>query len=336
MSSYLEFFRKTFREVHSTCKELVLGPLNAKDTHLRELMNFVLAHQTVSEYPYVFKYAFCRTEKDFDRIVKLAAAVHLLQSSAFVTDDIFDGTSMRYGQPAIHKKYGVSYAIIATELLQCVGLETISAELVHGRFHNKVLVLKILNRMMQELYVGQYLDVYNTANLRMGKREYYRVIALGVGNFFEHLAQCGALLAGRPDSEVRNLARYGYHYGMALFITDDIVDVVDPAKVTGKTYAADLKNRRMRLPVILALQMGKDKDIKFIGEIFQKRALSGVEIERAAQVIRHSGALDACRRIAKQHLAQAVRHLGLMKQSLTTRSLKWLCDTLLAAQRLAP
>jgi geranylgeranyl pyrophosphate synthase len=122
---------------------------------------------------------------------------------------------------------------------------------------------------------------------------------------------------------------------MALFITDDIVDVVDPAKVTGKTYAADLKNRRMRLPVILTLQMGKDKDIKFIEEIFRKPTLSRMEIERAARVIRDCGALDACRRIAKQHLARAVRHLGLMKLSLTTRSLRWLCDTLLAAQHLA-
>ncbi len=336
MSTYLERFRETFREVHRTCKDLILGSLSAKDTHLRELMSFVLAHQTVSEYPYVFKYAFCRTEKDFPRILKLAAAVHLLQSSAFVTDDIFDGTTMRYGQPAIHKKYGVSYAIMATELLQCVGLETISAELVHGRFHNKVLVLKILNQMMKELYLGQYLDVYNTANLRMGQREYYRVIGLAVGNFFASLAQCGALLAGRPDSEVRNLARFGYHYGMALFVTDDIVDVVDSDKVTGKTYAADLKNRRMRLPVILALQMGNRGDSRFIHNAFRKKKLPSAEIERARQIIGDCGALDACRRIARNHLSQAVRHLTHKKPSLTTRSLKWLCDTLMPAQRLAP
>ena len=310
------------------------GFLSRKDTHLREIMSFVLAHQTASEYPYVFKYAFCRSEKDSRRITRLAAAVHLLQTSAFVTDDIFDATSMRYGQPAVHTKYGVSYAIIATEILQSVALETISAELERGRFHNKVLVLKILNQMMRELYVGQYLDVYNTGNLRMSRQEYYRVIALGVGNFFEHLAQCGALLAGRPDAEVRNLARFGYHYGMALFVTDDIVDVIDSEDVTGKNYAADIKNRRMRLPVIVSLAAGSSGDLRNIHNAFRKKRLSSAEIKRTAQVIRESGALDACRRIAKQHLSQAVRHLGLMNQSLSTRSLKWLCDTLLTAQRL--
>ena len=336
MSAYFDMFRKTFREVHRTCRGLVLGSLSRKDSHLREMMSFVLAHQTASEYPYVFKYAFCRTEKDFRRITKLAAAAHLLQSSAFLTDDIFDGTSMRYGQPAVHTKYGVSYAIIATEILQSVALETFSAELERGRFSNKVLVLKILNQMVRELYVGQYLDVYNTRNLRMTRLDYYRVIALGVGNFFEHLAQCGALLAGRPDAEVRNLARFGYHYGMALFVTDDIVDVVDSEKVTGKTYATDLKNRRMRLPVIVSLASGNSGALRNIHNAFRKKRLSSAEIKRAAEVIRECGALDACRRVADKHLAQAVRHLGLMKPSLTTRSLKWLCDTLLTAQRLAP
>jgi geranylgeranyl pyrophosphate synthase len=298
------------------------------------MMRFVLAHQTASEYPYVFKYAFCRTERDSRRITRLAAAVHLLQSSAFVTDDIFDATSMRYGQPAVHTKYGVRYAIITTEILQSVALETISAELERGRFHNKVVVLKILNQMMRELYVGQYLDVYNTGNLRMSRQEYYRVIALGVGNFFEHLAQCGALLAGRTDAEVRNLARFGYHYGMALFVTDDIVDVVDSEKVTRKTYATDIKNRRMRLPVIVSLVAGNSGDLRNIHNAFRKKRLSGAEIKRTAEVIRECGALDTCRRIAKQHLAQAVRHLAHMKPSLSTRSLKWLCDTLLTAQRL--
>ncbi|MFZ0962745.1 MAG: polyprenyl synthetase family protein [Terriglobia bacterium] len=334
MNAYLEMFRKTFAEVHAASKDLLLGSLSRKDAHLREIMSFVLAHQTASEYPYVFKYAFCRREKDFARIIKLAAAVHLMQSSAFVTDDIFDGTTMRYGQAAIHTKYGVSNAIIATELLQCVGLETISAELEKGKFHNKVLALKILNQMMRELYVGQYLDVYNTANLGMGRQEYYRVISLGVGNFFEHLARCGALLAGRPEREVKSLARFAYHYGMALFVTDDIVDVVDSEKVTGKSYATDLKNRRMRLPVILTLEMAHRRHLRFVKETFGRKKLSISEIARMAGIIQECGALDACRRIAMKHLSQAVRHLALMEPSLTTRSLQWLCDTLLPAQRL--
>lgn len=334
MSVHFDAFRKTFREVHSACKKLAQKGLSPRDRHLKGLMSYVLAHQTASEYPFVFKYSFASSEDEARNITNLAAAVHLLQSSAFITDDIFDQTRMRYGQPAVHQKYGVSYAIIATELLQSVALETISAELERGNFQNKCLVLKIFNRMMRELYVGQYLDVNNTGNLHVSRRDYYRVIALGVGKFFEHIAQCGALLAGRPESEVRSLSSYAYHYGMALFITDDIVDVVDPPEVTGKTYAADLQNRRMRLPMILALEMCAGQDTRFLRAFMRGRRPSRAEITRAAQIIRQCGALDACLQITKTHIAHSIRSLSTIGQSLSAKRLRWLSETLLTSQRL--
>ena len=66
------------------------------------------------------------------------------------------------------------------------------------------------------------------------------MIALGAGRFFQNVACSGALLAGKPEKEVRILSRFAYSYGMALFIIDDIIDML-PARVTGKTYASDLE-----------------------------------------------------------------------------------------------
>ena len=335
MSVYFDSFRKSFREVHSVSRDLVLGSLNARDHELRKMMSFALSSRQASDYTHVFQYAFCRTERDSRKIIKLSAAVHLLQSSSFITDDIFDQAFVRYGKPAMHQKYGVSYAIIAAELLQTVAMETISAELDRGSFHNPCLVLRIFNQMMRELYVGQYLDIFYTGNVRIRKQEYFRVIALGVGNFFGHIARCGALLAGKPESEVSKLASFAYHYGMALFITDDIVDVADRPQVTGKTYASDLKNRRMRLPVIFALEMGKTTDVHVLQRLFQTKHLSPVEIERARRIIRRSGALEACLQVAKDHLAKSVQALAQMKVSRTTKNLRWIAETLLPAQRLA-
>lgn len=334
MSAHFDAFRRTFREVHSTCAKLVHKGLGPRDRHLKGLMDFVLAYQTASEYPFVFKYSFARSEAEAAKITKLAAAIHLLQTSAFVTDDILDRTEMRYGHPAVHEKYGVSYAIIATEILQSVALETISEELDKGKFQNKCLALKILNQMMRELYVGQYLDVYNTGNLRVSKRDYYRVIALGVGNFFKYIAESAALLAGRPEREVKGLSSFAYHYGMALFITDDIVDVVDRPEVTGKAYAADLQNRRMRLPMMLALEMSGRGDVRFLKRLMKGGEPSPARIRRAADIIRRSGALDACLRAVKRHLSESLASLSSMGASLGAERLRWLSETLLTSQRL--
>jgi len=41
----------------------------------------------------LFRHAACRTEKDGTTVKNLAAAVHLLQSSTIITDDILDAGS---------------------------------------------------------------------------------------------------------------------------------------------------------------------------------------------------------------------------------------------------
>src|SRR5207244_12566149 len=134
---------------------------------------------------------------------------------------------------AVHIEYGVDYAIIASQLMQSIALETISAELHAGSFANECLVLQIFNQIIRELFVGQYLDVYNSSDIHVSLKDYYRVISLAVGRYYAHVAKCGALLAKKAPSEVEAITKFGYHYGMAVFITDDILDITEKPKLAG-------------------------------------------------------------------------------------------------------
>jgi geranylgeranyl pyrophosphate synthase len=127
------------------------------------MMLFALRRHTPSDYPFLFRYAACRTEKDGTTVKNLAAAVHLLQSSTIITDDILDAGSMRFGRPAFHRQYNVNYAIIATELMQSIAFRTFGSDLDRGRFKHPCLVMKILNEILRDLYLCQYLDLYYSA-----------------------------------------------------------------------------------------------------------------------------------------------------------------------------
>jgi geranylgeranyl diphosphate synthase, type II len=332
VSEHLAAFRRTFRRAHATSNKLLREQLPRDDTFLREMMIATLRGQVTADYAFVFQNAFCRRESDAARVARIAAAVHLLQSSAFVTDDIFDHTDLRYGHPAVHKEYGVSYAIIAAELMQSAALRTISRELQRGRFPNALAVMAILNRVVFDLYLGQYLDVRNTGNLRMTRRRYDRVIELGVGLYFAQLAKCGALLAGKTLSEVRNLTRFGYHYGMALFITDDMVDILNLPADTGKSFGCDLVNRRMRLPVMLALRMASPRDAAFLRRFMSENANGRGQLRKAVHAIKQSGALAECNKAARRHLTQSLAALRRLSQTVPVQRLAWLSQTLLRAQ----
>jgi heptaprenyl diphosphate synthase len=328
----LAAFRRTFREVHLLSRKLVRQEFR-QDPTIAALLDYVLRKQKTSEYPFVFTCSFCRSDSDRRRVGRLAAALHLLESSALVADDIFDQAPRRYGQPAVHVRYGVSRAILAAELMQSLALRVMAAELERGRFRNPLAAGSLFQQIVLDLYRGQYLDLANTANLKMTRRTYDRIISLGVGRYVAHVAQCGGLLAGKSAGEVASLERFGYHYGMAVFITDDVVDLWSPA-VTGKSYALDLRNRRMRLPVLLALRRAEPRDAAWLRSLYRKARPTPGEVRRAVAVLRRSGALAACARAARRHLSHALRALRGLRPGAPRERLRWLAETLLQAQGL--
>ena len=331
--SYASAFRRCFRQAHRVSRRLVAEHIPRGDGHLREVLRFALQHQITSEYPFVFRYSFCEEEQDCQRVARLGGAVHLLQSATLITDDVFDFADVRYHHPTIHRRYDVSHAIVAAEVLQSIAMQCINAELERPGFHNRVLVLNLFHQIVKDLYAGQHLDVCSTANLQVTTRDYRRVIELGAGRFFANLARGAALLRGKARAHVESLAAFGYHYGMGLFITDDIIDITQERALTGKTFAPDLKNRRMRLPMILALQSGSRKDARWLREFLHSEDNSRTVLLEAANRIQQSGALRACQAIANDYLRRSIESLATMEGSPTARSLTWLSQRLLRPER---
>lgn len=320
-------FRLTFQQMLSSATHLVMNSLPKANASLRKMMAFSLKTRTPSGYPFVLKYAFCRRERDAGKILNIAAAVHLLQQSSFVTDDIFDCGELRFGAPPVYLRYGVNHAIIAAELLQGIALRCVSEELTRGRFHNTAIVLKLFNQLLLDGYVGQYLDIFNSARPTLTVQEYCRMIALGAGRLFQNVARCGALLAGKPEGEVRILSKFAYGYGMAVFIIDDIIDIL-PAWETGKTYASDLKRRRMRLPLIMALRLANRSQRQLLYRFLGKNTERHSRIEQVATFIRHCGALEASQRIARCYLSTSLRRLSKLPPSVTAERFRWLAERL--------
>jgi octaprenyl-diphosphate synthase len=333
--SKVTLFRKTFRDAHAVAQRLMRTHVARGDGQLPTILSYTVERQTTSEYPFVFKYAFCSREADARRIGTLTGAVHLLQSSGYVTDDIFDKTPVRYGTKAVHIRFGLDNSIIAGTLMQSIALEAISRELAQHSFPNAAEAMTVFHQVIRELFVGQYLDIENSATLRVTERDYYRVISLCVGRYFGHVARCGALLAGRSQTEIDALTDFGYHYGMAVFITDDILDIKVKPRQTGMIAGSDLMNRRMRLPVLHALQLadakGKAKLKHFL--LHSKRS-SKQEYDRIAQIIVESGALEMCRVAAQRQVNASLRALRRVKPGYGPEMLRWLAETLMKAQGL--
>src|SRR5437867_3047483 len=83
-----DVFVSSFNRVHSISKQIVHKAITPRDAYLRSLVDLALSNQTPTEYPFVFMYSYSGDQDKYATVEKLAAAVHLLQTSTFVIDDV--------------------------------------------------------------------------------------------------------------------------------------------------------------------------------------------------------------------------------------------------------
>ena len=103
---------------------------------------------------------------------------------------------------------------------------------------------------------------------------------------------------------------------------------------TGKEFAVDLKGRKMRLPVLLALRMAAPSARRRIRGFLVGRSSPPPLLKEVVHDIRDSGALEECTAIARSHIARAKRSLASAADGVCRGALTWLAGSLLRAQKL--
>ena len=287
-----------------------------------QIYNHALFDKSPSEYPFIFRLAYELNGRRFGPVLRIAAAIHLLQTSTFLFDDILDMSGKRADVRTTCAEWGINNTIIVGQVLQSIAMSEIVSESARLRLPNRTLCVDLLTLAMGDIYKGQYLDVRYSGQPSVTPREYYQMIFLATGQFLGRVALAGALLSNLSSSEQRSLYAYGRSYGMALQVCDDIIDVTFSSKDTGKDFGADIRMRRMRLPLIFALRMATtDQKLAFERYLTESSVPDRYEVRRIARAIKNCGATERCREIMHGFVNEALESLRCLGESRSRRYL---------------
>ncbi len=123
--------------------------------------------------------------------------------------------------------------------------------------------------------------------------------------------ECGVLAGGGSPKQRRALHTYGANLGLAFQIIDDLLDYQGDPAVTGKAVGNDLREGKMTLPIIIALQTAAPE-----GREWLARLLAAGPEERTAQLpavtalLEVSGAFAAARQRAEELIAKGCAGLN--------------------------
>ncbi len=175
-----------------------------------------------------------------------AAMVELVHNASLLHDDVVDQAELRRGMPAVYRLWKSRGAVLTGDYMLALGLQL---AVDSGQYE----LLGFMNSAVQQMSQSELDQIQRAKRGYTDEEGYYRVIRGKTADLLRTCAASGAHTAGAESAVVQKLAEFGENLGMAFQIRDDILDFSSHT-VTGKTGGNDLREGKMTLPVIYALE----------------------------------------------------------------------------------
>jgi octaprenyl-diphosphate synthase len=228
------FFRTTFSTDNALITEAVKRMLAAGGKRLRPRFT-LLAAQACGGDP---------TEH-----LPLAAYMELIHVATLIHDDVVDNAATRRGVNATAIDYGNRVSVLAGDYLFAWIFKNVTAGYPHP-------VPNILSATLADICDGEVLQLRALGNLSLSLESYIEVAEKKTASLFAASAECGAIMGGGSPAHIAALHEFGRLFGIAFQMVDDFLDMTADEKSIGKPVGNDLTERKMTVPVILALAEG--------------------------------------------------------------------------------
>lgn len=206
-----------------------------------------------------------------DAVLNAAAALELLHTASLVHDDVVDESDTRRGQLSVNALSGNKVAVLVGDYLLSVALQ------LAAKTQNTE-VVGVVAQLGQTLADGELLQLANTKKQELSEASYYEVIRKKTASLFSACAQVGTILAGGSGEEVERMRRFGQLVGMCFQLRDDIFDFDNKAD-TGKPAGNDMKEGKLTLPVIHALNKAADDGMTALAMKVRRGEATAQEID---------------------------------------------------------
>jgi geranylgeranyl diphosphate synthase type I len=234
---------------------------------------------------------------DYKPAIPIAVAYELAHASALVQDDILDSSQLRRGEASIVAKYGLSNAILASNLL-LFNVPKMMARLGEN-LESQTLsrLFDLLGEAWRAATWGEFLDLeMSLARDLASEVDYEEMVRSKTASLLAAPCASGAIVGGATDEEITLSYDYGKWLGMAYQILDDALDLSGDEKILGKPVFTDLRAGKENLVLIHCLSRCLDEDRDFlISLVGRVGTYTKEEVIRARSILEGGGSFRYAR-----------------------------------------
>jgi octaprenyl-diphosphate synthase len=272
--------------------------------------------------------------------IRLGAVVEMLHSATLIHDDVIDAADTRRGRPSANSRWGNHMSVLAGDWLYMQSFEVALRE-------RNFAVLDILIDLTQNMVEGELLQLTRLGRMDVNEAEATELAYRKTACLFGGCARLGAVLGQQPKEVEDALAAYGRNAGLAFQLVDDLLDFTASPEQLGKPVLNDLKEGKVTLPLIFALQSqnghnGADgggnghshshtngEGRKLVEKVLEERDFHTVRPEQITKLVRETGALDRSAKLAREYVQSAKSCLDILPDTQYRRALCAIPDFIL-------
>lgn len=259
----------------------------------------------------------CGYKGDYDKA--MSVVFEYLHAATLLHDDIVDDAEVRRGNPAAHSIWGTPGTVLVGDLLLARAVAIATAA-------DKIEICRILTETTVDLAQGEIQQLLGRRNLDITEEQYLEVIRCKTSSLVQAACKVGGILADAPKDQVEALSAYGYNFGMAFQLIDDLLDYTAEGKVLGKTIGIDLQEGNLTMPLIHSLKQASQEEIKAVKDVIGIEDQAKSNFDNILYIIKKYEGLEYTLKQAKAYSKEAKAALSIFPPSKSKQILEDFAD----------
>ncbi len=215
---------------------------------------------------------------------RLAAVVEMIHTATLVHDDVIDVAKTRRGRPSTNVVWGNHISVLAGDWLY---MQAFQVALRERNFH----ILDILISLTQMMVEGELLQLERLRRIDVSEADYMELVDRKTASLFSACATLGAAAAAADESAESKLGDFAWNLGMAFQLVDDILDFTSTEKVLGKPAGNDLREGKITLPMIYALEQASADERRAVEAVIGEGNYEQIPFMHILRILEHHGAV---------------------------------------------
>ncbi len=233
--------------------------------------------------------------------IHLGAVVEMIHAATLVHDDVIDVARTRRGRPSANVQWGNHTCVLAGDWLY---MQAFQVALRERNFH----ILDLLISLTQMMVEGELIQLDRLGKIEITEADCMELVDRKTACLFSACARLGAVAASATTAAEEKLGEFAWNLGMAFQLIDDTLDFTSREQTLGKPVGGDLKEGKVTLPLVYALERATPAERQLVETVLRDRNYDAASFEQILAFVEARGGLRRTRERA-QHFRERAQQI---------------------------